>query len=99
MGRGYGENMQKKKNVLLLCLSPVSINGEENTYFYLDEGNVYQVRGFMTNEAPAKSVIERLHRDGGKRLDKIVLISSQTTRGKIIDYKKIKILRNRNPVP
>lgn len=82
--------MQKKKNVLLLCLSPVSINGEENTYFYLDEGNVYQVRGFMTNEAPAKSVIERLHRDGGKRLDKIVLISSQTTRGKIIDYKKNK---------
>ena len=90
MGRGYGENMQKKKNVLLLCLSPVSINGEEYTYFYLDGGNVYQVRGFMTNEAPAKSVIERLHRDGGKRLDKIVLISSQTTRGKIIDYKKNK---------
>lgn len=80
--------MQKKKNVLLLCLSPVSINGEENTYFYLDEGKVYQVRGFMTNEAPAKSVIERLHRDGGKRLDKIVLISSQTTRGKIIEFRK-----------
>ncbi len=65
-----------KKNVLLLCLSPLKPGGNDRKYSYFD-GEEYFLTGFMTNEPPAKSVIERLHRSG-ERLDKIVMICSQT---------------------
>lgn len=80
-----------KKNVLLLCLSPVNVKGKENLYSYTYQGEKYQIKGFMTNEAPAKSVIERLYKNNRKRLDEIVLICSDTTKDKIANLKNVDI--------
>ena len=87
--------MQKKKNVLLLCLSVVNLKRVESNYSYMFLGKEYYLRGLMTNEAPAESVIERLNRAQEGRLDSIVLICSQTTQEKIMDSKDNKGISER----
>lgn len=78
------EEKQMKKNVLLLCLSIVSAKEKrkDNYYTYVDEQGEHSVTGYMTNEAPVKSVIERLNRTG-TRLDEIVVICSEEVQRKV----------------
>lgn len=71
-----------KENILLLCMSPVTKVKSEFKYSYIYKDKEYFLQGIMTNEAPAKSVIERLQFDNGKTLDKIVMICSDLTRKK-----------------
>lgn len=71
-----------KENILLLCMSPVAKVKSEFNYSYIYKDKEYFLQGIMTNEAPAKSVIERLQLDNGKMLDKIVIICSDLTRKK-----------------
>ena len=77
-----------KKNVLLLCLSMVNIkNGQESKYEYYGEGEPKGlVKGFLTNEAPAKSIIRRLDA-AGERLDDIVVICSESVRRPVLSEK------------
>lgn len=63
-------------------MSPVAKVKSEFNYSYIYKDKEYFLQGIMTNEAPAKSVIERLELDNGKMLDKIVMICSDLTRKK-----------------
>ncbi len=63
------------KNILLLCLSPLSPYAQLNKYCAEIDGSTVFFEGSMTNEAPAKYIIDML-RAKGERLDKIVLICS-----------------------
>ncbi len=71
------EKHGNKKNVLLLCLSPLATRPKKNSYSYGNKEGV-ALTGFMTNEAPTKAVIEILKRKN-ERLDKIVIICSEKT--------------------
>lgn len=99
------ERKKEEKNVLLLCLSPYGYKGFENkaAYYRWSEPECKKkVCGRMTDEAPAKSVLYDLHKEG-RRLDKIVMICSEKVKKNIafkswnsdqkdkteIDYKKI----------
>ncbi len=66
------------KNVLLLCMSPISGRARMNTYLFEEaqSGNFF-VDGVMTNEAPTKAVIRLLSKKKeSQRLDKIIMICS-----------------------
>ncbi len=79
-----------KRNVLLLCLSVVNVRSQGRLNQYAaDYGKPSQIdiEGLMTNEAPAKYVIEKLQKRG-ERLDDIVVISSQTTRETILEMER-----------
>lgn len=76
------EEKSEKKNVMLLCLSTLSWRGSENRYTYKFKDEMYSLTGYMTNEAPVKRIIEQLKMDKGKRLDRIVMICSDTTEKK-----------------
>lgn len=78
------------KNVLLLCLSTMNIKARENKYSYeLEDGSRDNLlTGFLTNEAPAKSVISRLYHNNGQRLDRIVVICSEATKNPMIAVEK-----------
>jgi len=66
------------KNVMLLCMSPLKWWSDENEYSYrFRNGAIGNVHGRMTNEAPVKSLIEKLKRDYNQRLDRIVMICSE----------------------
>ena len=66
------------KNVMLLCMSPLKWMFDENEYSYrFRNGDIGNVHGRMTNEAPVKSLIEKLKRDYNQRLDRIVMICSE----------------------
>lgn len=73
------------KNVMLLCMSPLRWMSNESTYSYLlrDETIGY-VHGHMTNEAPVKSLIEKLKKDHNQRLDRIIMICSEKISGETI---------------
>lgn len=71
------EKHGNKKNVLLLCLSPLATRPKKNSYSYGNKDGA-ALTGFMTNEAPTKAVIETLKRKN-ERLDKIVIICSEKT--------------------
>lgn len=76
-----------EKNVLLLCLSMTKIkNGKVGVYTYAqsEERNVIEVDGYLTNEAPAKSIIQKLAASG-ERLDDIIVICSQSVRRPVIN--------------
>lgn len=75
------------KNVLFLCLSLVTKGSKLNQYFY--DGEEKRFDGFMTNEGPAKKVIQSLNKKG-ERLDKIVFVCSQKTREEEIKNEAIK---------
>lgn len=87
-----------KKNVLLLCLSPVKPFAQSTEYCYtLKNGQPIIFEGSMTNEAPAKCVIDTISRyEIGGRLDKVVMVCSSKLKNKIdpsselthIDYYK-----------
>lgn len=66
------------KNVLLLCMSPISERARANRYLFEETGSEgFFVDGVMTNEAPTKAVIRLLNgRDVPQRLDKVVMICS-----------------------
>lgn len=68
------------KNVLLLCLSPVNKFAHMNKYSFDMGNNEWSyVDGVMTNEAPTKALIKILSiKDRKERLDRIVLICSDT---------------------
>ena len=71
------------KNVLLLCLSPLKETPNVSDYWCsVNEENSVELKGVMTNEAPAKEVISRLMTEGN-RLDKIVMICSDAVRGPV----------------
>ena len=44
---------------------------------------IHEVKGRLTNEAPAKYVIDKLNNDHNQRLDRIVMICSDAVRKKI----------------
>ena len=70
--------MNQEKNVLLLCLSMLSSRDlRVSEYVYDLDNKDKTVNGIMTNEAPAKGVIERLALKN-KKLDQIVVICSDT---------------------
>ena len=70
--------MNQEKNVLLLCLSTLSSSDlRVSEYVYDLDNKDKTVNGIMTNEAPAKGVIERLALKN-KKLDQIVVICSDT---------------------
>jgi len=75
------------KNVLFLCLSLVTKGSKLNQYFY--DGEEKRFDGFMTNEGPAKKVIQSLNKKG-ERLDKIVFVCSQKTREEEIKNEAVK---------
>ena len=75
------------KNVLFLCLSLVTKGSKLNQYFY--DGEEKRFDGFMTNEGPAKKVIQSLNKNG-ERLDKIVFVCSQKTREEEIKNEAVK---------
>lgn len=87
-----------KKNVLLLCLSPVKPQAQTAEYCYtLKNGQTVTFTGSMTNEAPAKCVIDTVNRyEIGGKLDRVVMICSSKLSGSIdpsspishIDYYK-----------
>lgn len=82
----------RERNVMLLCLSPLSENAFEKpkweyAYKYRDE--THNLQGYMTNEAPVKRVIEILNQDHGKQLDQIVTICSTKISNDIIEPGKI----------
>lgn len=66
-----------ENNVLLICVSPITAGNKMRKYNY--DGEKEPVEGFMTNEAPAKSVVKKLNSDHNKRLHKIVMICSDKT--------------------
>lgn len=69
-------------NVLFACLSMLN-TGNMKIRDYSDEnGNI--VQGIMTNEAPARATIDLLNQKGQK-LDRIVVICSQSVREKKLD--------------
>lgn len=75
-----------KKNVLLLCLSMTKVkDGKDGLYLYAqneEEGNI--VEGYLTNEAPAKSILQKLNAMG-ERLDDIIIICSESVRRPVIN--------------
>lgn len=75
------------KNVLLLCLSPVKNDAQKREYTYRNKaGYDITVSGYTTNEAPAKSVIDgisRVHKAGGEKLDRVVVLCSELVRNPI----------------
>lgn len=80
------------KNVLLLCMSPLSPKARINRYSYesKNDSNEY-IEGVMTNEAPTKAVIRMLEEKGShNRLDKIVMICSDAV------HKTIKLIEGEN---
>ncbi|MCD7884689.1 MAG: hypothetical protein LUI87_13440 [Lachnospiraceae bacterium] len=75
---------QKKKNVMLTCLSLVGWRKSTYFYEYKDKGEYWSLEGYNTNEAPIKRVIEILYREGhGERLDRVVMICSKKARNPI----------------
>ena len=60
------------KNVLLACMSTVSAVASKNVYRRDESKNIY-FDAYMTNEAPAKAAIKKLH-DQGQYLEKVVLL-------------------------
>mgnify|MGYP004662372809 CR=1 FL=1 len=80
------------KNVLLLCMSPLSPKARINKYSYesQNDSNEY-IAGVMTNEAPTKAVIRMLVEKGdNNRLDKVVMICSDAV------HKPIKLIEGEN---
>lgn len=61
------------KNVLLLCLSVVKEDEKYNQYVYEINEEEEALDGYMTNEAPTKAVIKKLHSQN-QRLDKVVML-------------------------
>ena len=76
-----------KKNVLLLCLSPFKPQSQIAEYCYTHKnGQVVSFTGRMTNEAPAKCVIDCISRfEIGGKLDRVVMICSSKLSGSIDD--------------
>ena len=76
------------KNVLLLCLSPVKTNAQLCEYSYVTKrGETVTLSGYATNEAPAKSVIDGIHRQHRRKpekLDRVVAICSDLARRPIL---------------
>ena len=77
-------------NVLLLCLSKFD-TGRLNSnrpvigqYSFNGDDSIY---GFMTNEAPAKAIINDLNKKN-ERLDKIVAVCSASGLGRLCEVQK-----------
>lgn len=69
------------KNVLLLCMSPLSSTAQINKYTYESKKGTQFIEGVMTNEAPTKAVIGLLEEKGdSNRLDKVVMICSDAVK-------------------
>ena len=69
------------KNVLLLCMSPLSSTAKINKYTYESKKGTQFIEGVMTNEAPTKAVIGLLEEKGdSNRLDKVVMICSDAVK-------------------
>lgn len=74
------KDCSRRKNVLLLCLSKIT-NVRKNTYIGEDGS---KLEGFFTNEAPVKYVIQSLeNQNPPQKLDRIVIICSDTVKSKI----------------
>ena len=75
-----------KKNVLLLCLSTVKVGKKvKKTVYSFDKGGETDLTvGYLTNEAPVKSLITKLD-VRGERLDDIILICSQSVRDSVLN--------------
>ncbi len=56
------------KNVLLLCMSPLSSTAKINKYTYESKKGSQFIEGVMTNEAPTKAVIGLLEEKGIDRI-------------------------------
>lgn len=73
------------KNVLLLCLSPLNPMARRNTYSCQLKGETAFFEGIMTNEAPAKFIIEQFNRlSENDRLDRIVMICSDAVKKQVV---------------
>lgn len=83
------------KNVLLLCMSPLSSKAKINKYTYESKKGTQFIEGVMTNEAPTKAVIGLLEEKGdSNRLDKVVMICSDAVKKTIELDKDNKNLQN-----
>lgn len=76
-----------KKNVMLLCLSTLNIRFNLSKYTYHFRGEDWPLEGYLTNEAPVKSVIQKLNQNHGQRLDRIVEICSKDVQKNIQEGK------------
>lgn len=75
------DKSDERKNVMLMCLSTPRNLKYKNYYTYEFRGKTDRsVEGYMTNEAPVKRIVKKLHADQGKRLDRIVMICSKEVR-------------------
>ena len=83
--------MVDRKNVMLLCLSTLNVQKPKSKYIYEDlrEKADHTLEGYMTNEAPAMRIVKQLNLAHGKRLDRVVMISSETVRKKISKDSKL----------
>lgn len=76
------------KNVLLACMSPVSVTAIKNVYRRdEDEGKGIYFDAYMTNEAPAKAAIKKLH-EHGQYLDKVVLLCTDKVLNEKVEFSK-----------
>ena len=73
------------KNVLFLCVSPISKTAKKTIYsFKQSDGNTVLLDGYQTNEAPTKSVIHKLSKQGsGQLLDQIIIICTDAIKNKV----------------
>ncbi len=73
--------MAQESDVLLLCLSAVPEAVTETSYRFEEEART--VTGYGTNAGPATALLSSLL-DAGRRLDKVVLVCSETVRRPLV---------------
>ena len=97
----YSYHLLKKPDTA--SINDNNIDNENDLYHVKikteNQDYIHEVKGRMTNEAPAKYVIDKLNNDHNQRLDRIVMICSEAVRKKITQDKSTSNEVHKNTAP
>ncbi len=97
----YSYHLLKKPDTA--SMNDNNIDNENDLYHVKikteNQDYIHEVKGRLTNEAPAKYVIDKLNNDHNQRLDRIVMICSDAVRKKINPGKSTSNEEHKNTVP